>query len=261
MKWFFALSEASLSNGDLYANCIRVAVISANRNTSLTPFFLYDGGENPFVEEMRSLGVNIIHHRTTLYDIIVARKPDDRGFIKIASGAFLRIDIPIIEKNDEFVLYTDCDVMFLKDPDLENLKPKYFSVAPQFTRGDYNDMNSGVMLINVPEMRLIHEEFVQHIKKFRTFELPAYDQSALRAFFKGNYDRLPETLNWKPYWGKNQDAEIIHFHGPKPPHAKALMNNVGDSLPQQLKGLYQRAPDYYQETVDLWYAFLAEASR
>jgi lipopolysaccharide biosynthesis glycosyltransferase len=225
MKWFFALSEASLSTDNLYADCIRVAVMSANRNTSLIPHFLYDGGENQFIDEMRSFGVNIIHHRSTLYDNIVADKPDDNLFIRIASGAFLRIDIPIIENDEEFVFYTDCDVMFLKDPDLRNIKPNYFAVAPEFTRGDYANMNSGVMLINVPEMRRIHEELIQHIKKSRISDLPAFDQGALRTFFKGIYDKLPETLNWKPYWGKNQDAEIIHFHGPKPPHAKALMNN------------------------------------
>ena len=115
MKWFFALSEASLSDDNLYANCIRVAVLSAKKNTSLIPFFLYDGSENGFIEEMRNLGVNIIYHRTSLYNEIVSANPDDRLFIRIATGAFLRIDIPIIEKNDEFVLYTDCDVMFLKD--------------------------------------------------------------------------------------------------------------------------------------------------
>lgn len=257
MKWFFALSEASLSRDNLYANCIRVAVISAKRNTTLTPCFLYDGDDNQFVQEMRSYGVNVIHHRSTLYDDIVAAKPEDRHFIRIASGAFLRLDIPIIEQNDRFVLYTDCDVMFLRDPDLASLTPKYFSVAPEFTRGDYANFNSGVMVMHIPEMLLIREKFMQYIKNSRIGDLPAFDQGALRTFFKGLYDRLPEELNWKPYWGRNQDAEIIHFHGPKPPQAKVLMNNLGASLPQVLKDLYNRNPEYYRETVDLWYETLA----
>ena len=259
MKWYFALSEASLSDDDLYANCIRVAVLSANRNTSLRPFFLFDGGENAFVNELRSLGATVIRHRSTLYDHISTEKPDDHHFIRIASGAFLRIDIPLIEKEDEFVLYTDCDVMFLTDPDFRDLKPNYFCVAPEFTRGDYDNMNSGVMLINVPEMREIHQSFIQYLRSTKISELPAFDQGALRIHFRGIYDRLPETLNWKPYWGHNPRAEIIHFHGPKPPHAKALIDGVGDSLPTVLKDLFLMQPDYYKEAVDLWYSILTAA--
>ena len=30
------------------------------------------------------------------------------------------------------------------------------------------------------------------------------------------FDLLPDELNWKPYWGLNSNAEIVHFHGPKP---------------------------------------------
>ena len=75
------------------------------------------------------------------------------------------------------------------------------------------------------------------------------------------YDELPEIQNWKPYWGTNEDAEIIHFHGPKPPHAKALMDNNGDLLPEVLKELYQRDTVYYREITSLWYAILAEATR
>ena len=148
MKWFLAISEASLSEDDLYANCIRVAVASAKANTSLKPILLYDGDGGRFVEELKSLGVQVKRHRTALYRDIVEDKPSDDHYMRIASGAFLRIDIPIIEENDDFVLYTDCDVLFLKDPDLSRLAPKYFAVAPEFHRGDYNSMNSGVMLIN-----------------------------------------------------------------------------------------------------------------
>jgi hypothetical protein len=260
MKWFFGLSEASLSADGLHADCIRVAVMSANRNTRLTPYLLYDGTENRFTDEMRSRGVNIVRHRTTLYDHIVADKPDDQHFIRVASGALLRIDIPLIEQDDEFVLYTDCDVMFLKDPDLEGMRPTYFSVAPEFTRGNYENMNTGVMFINVPNMRLIHEEFVCSVRKSRISDHAAYDQDFLRAYFKGKYDKLPETLNWKPYWGKNDTTEIVHFHGPKPPHIKALLDNTGTSVPHSLMELYQKEPNYYEEITRIWYATLADAS-
>jgi hypothetical protein len=36
-------------------------------------------------------------------------------------------------------------------------------------------------------------------------------------FFRhGGWKPLRPELNWKPYWGINPAAKIIHFHGPKP---------------------------------------------
>ena len=29
-------------------------------------------------------------------------------------------------------------------------------------------------------------------------------------------NKLPLEYNWKPYWGINNEAKIIHFHGIKP---------------------------------------------
>ena len=31
-----------------------------------------------------------------------------------------------------------------------------------------------------------------------------------------NLTMLPPRFNWKPYWGMDKDAVIVHFHGPKP---------------------------------------------
>ena len=49
----------------------------------------------------------------------------------------------------------------------------------------------------------------------------------LRAFFGDNYTALSRTLNWKPYWGWNPEAEIVHFHGPKP---VAIRNFLAEGL-------------------------------
>jgi hypothetical protein len=96
-EWYIAVSGASLTNDGLYADCIRAAVVSANlKNTRLVPNLIYDGEENQFIDEIRSFGVNVIWHKTT------TDKPNDPHFIRVASGAFLRIDIPILEKDDEF---------------------------------------------------------------------------------------------------------------------------------------------------------------
>ena len=45
------------------------------------------------------------------------------------------------------------------------------------------------------------------------------DQTLLLEFFgPSRITQLPDTLNWKPYWGRAEGlgARIVHFHGLKP---------------------------------------------
>ena len=128
MKWFFAASEVSLDHHDHdFRALIRSAVHSARQNTRLEPHMIYDGEESAFTQEIRNLGVTVIRHRLSFYDRIEAaqkaQRPDWTPYMFVASGALLRLEIPTLETRDEFVLYTDCDVLFLKDPELEGLRP------------------------------------------------------------------------------------------------------------------------------------------
>ena len=43
------------------------------------------------------------------------------------------------------------------------------------------------------------------------------DQGAYNEFYSGKFvvHRWP-LFNWKPYWGFNARAKLVHFHGPKP---------------------------------------------
>jgi len=126
VKWYFAISEISLSreNSD-WPGLIKAAVRSARMNTTLKPHMLYNGEPNEFTNEIANLGVTIVPHRVSFYDALLSEKEKNPNFDLLSwSGAHLRIEIPLIEKQDEIVLYTDCDVMFLKDPALPYL-PKY----------------------------------------------------------------------------------------------------------------------------------------
>jgi hypothetical protein len=58
-------------------------------------------------------------------------------------------------------------------------------------------------------------------------------------------------LNWKPYWGENAQAKIIHFHGPKP-----FQRDYLDSHWPELKGLTGGA---FVTEVERWSALLDEA--
>ena len=62
---------------------------------------------------------------------------------------------------DEYVLYTDCDVMFMDQvtEDLEKLSCRYFAVAPEFDSKDYQLMNTGVMLMNLKNLIAVEEKF------------------------------------------------------------------------------------------------------
>lgn len=234
MRWFFALNEASTSFWE-YANLVQVAVHSAQTRTNLVPVCLYDGDNNPLIAWLESVGVKIIRRRTFLHRWVTDLAP-------IPRGAYLRLEIPAVcgEQGwpDEYVLYTDCDVVFRSDPAarLSAIRPQFFAAAPESDRSDFTRFNSGVMWINVAGLAS-EQEALQHTIKSHLEEAiaPPYDQAALQRHFANRSDPLPLELNWKPHWGLNDGAVILHFHGPKPAQKYHVLNN--------------RAPDYVQRLV------------
>jgi lipopolysaccharide biosynthesis glycosyltransferase len=223
MKWYFAISQASLDRADHdWQGLIRVAIASARANTTLVPHMLYDGEESDFTRELRRAGVVIINHRVSFYGAVEAFSGAESWHTRIAAGAFLRIEIPDVEHDDEFVLYTDVDVQFLREIDLSGHRPALFAAAPQSSLGDYNDLNSGVMLINVPAMAKELPDFKAFIANNLQIGL---DQEMLAAYFPGRYDVLAPEYNWKPYWGRNDETRIVHWHGPKPILARRRVDN------------------------------------
>lgn len=256
-KWFFALSEASLGHPDHdWPQLIRVAVRSARERTRLRPHFLYDGPPNEFTAELEQMGVTVVWHCVSYLGNIRARweqigLPFDAMRLAIIAGAYLRTEIPLIETDEEYVLYTDCDVMFLADPEIERFRPDFFACAPQRYPDQPEDMNSGVMVMNVPAMRHEAANFFHFIvNNFERFG--AYDQDALREYYAGRYEALPLELNWKPYWGLNGEARIVHFHGPKPDAARRLTEHPEYPAPAIWRELYNENPEAYREYVQQW---------
>ena len=178
------------------------------------------------------------------------------------SGALLRVDLPAIAADlgeTGRIFYTDCDVIFRGDitPELNAARCDFFSVAPEFTVDDYEQMNTGAMLMQVQPLRASLSRFRQFIiDEMESLRSDSWDQSAYRRFFRGEngerlWNELPPTLNWKPYWGQNAAAKIIHFHGPKP-----FQQPYIDSHFPELKHLTGGA---YHEMVSLHQALLLEA--
>jgi hypothetical protein len=218
MKWIFALNEKSVDSpsGDNYELMATVAVESARANApSLEPHLIWNGRETEFTELMRSRGVTVIIHRLSFEDAIneAAR---DAQWKHTAKGAMLRLDIPMLfPQLTGQILYTDVDVMFLDDPSRYLFNSSIFACSSEFQFDDFQNINSGVMILNLEAAKQLFPDFI-HWTKANLNWIPDYDQGAFRTYFAQRWDRLDQRMNWKPYWNVGKNPIIVHFHGPKP---------------------------------------------
>jgi lipopolysaccharide biosynthesis glycosyltransferase len=262
MEWYFALTEDSTAFRQ-YAEMIMVAVHTARNVTSLEPHCIYDGNENDFTAWLTRRNVKIIHHRSFIREALeeLGRRKKNPHLAAALSGAFSRIELPEIVEHGgggDRILYTDCDVMFIDDvvPELEATACRYFAVAPESDRDDYVNMNTGVMLMNTERLRESLPLFRDYVSQnLAALEAESWDEAAYRWFYRNEngplWDRLRPELNWKPYWGENANAKIIHFHGPKP-----FQRDYIDSHWPELKSLTGGA---YLAEVERWTELLEEA--
>lgn len=262
MQWFIAINEGGPAFAQ-YCEMAMVAIHTALKHTRLEPHLLYDGSDNAFLDWVRSRGVRVIAWRSSLYTDLkeLARRINHPGFEAALPGIFLRTDLPVVGQQlglDQRVLYTDCDVMFQGDVSdvLQPMYPQYFAVGIESDRRLPEDMNSGVMWMNLPEMAKLQARFRQFILD-RFDELPSYwDQGIYQRFYRTREGKplsnnLPLEMNWKPYWERNLDARIIHFHGPKP-----FQRHYIDSHYPEIKHLSGGA---YFEFCEEWDVLLREA--
>jgi len=236
MYWFCGLNDNSEMHKSLYITALK----SAYKNTKLTPILLYDGNDIDFQIKVINLNAIIINHRISFHD-----KPNfikkEEDWKKTAYGAFLRIDIPIICKQisieDEYVLYTDTDVIFLNDvvDELKKYNPEYFAICPEFNENDFISFNSGVMLINVNNMYKTYNDFTYFMES-NNYNFCAYDQGALQTYYAFKQDKLPIYFNHKTYWNIKENVKIIHYHGPKYDNILNYLNNINEKV--DYSGLY-----------------------
>jgi hypothetical protein len=262
MHWFFALTEDSTAFRQ-YTEMIMVAVYTARRFTSLVPHCIYDGHDNSFTEWLTQRDVRIVRHRSYLREALaeLGRQKENPHLAAALSGAFSRVELPALLAsldNPERVLYTDCDVVFVAEvvPELEANPCKYFAVAPEGRRDDYINMNTGVMLMNTRRLQESLPQFQAYIRdNLAALEAESWDEAAYRWYYRDAngplWDRLRPELNWKPYWGDQPSAKIIHFHGPKPFQRPWL-----DSVFAELKYL---ATGSYSKLCDEWTQLLVKA--
>jgi hypothetical protein len=214
MRWYFALDEAG-ARGEA-GELAQWAVLSAQLCPGLEPRLLYHGARCERTVWMESHGVTVINAVPPCSDAMAAATA--RGsFRAYSTGHWLRLAIPLIDQDAEFVLYTDCDVMFLRPIDFGAIRPVVFAAAPEFAPDAWNYFNSGVMVLNLASMRVAQPGFEAVIRARLDEDGGAHfdDQVALNQAFRGYWDRLDPGLNAKPYWPHDPHAGILHFHGPK----------------------------------------------
>ena len=136
----------------------------------------------------------------------------------------LRMDIPMIFPTEKFVMYSDCDVIFLKDiENWEFRKP----IAAVKRDGFFNN---GIMIFNIPYMLECYATFVNfYCNSNYGFDVGnVTSQGAYNTFFKDSTHKLPLDMNWHVFWDMNKEAKIAHFAGPKPIDYFNMWNRLND---------------------------------
>lgn len=248
MKLFIATNEYTYNTDNI--KLLNVAVKSALDNTPFDVHVIFDGDVK--LLSYLSRDVKIINHKHRCFDVF-----NKRNDIAISSGTFLRTEIPFICKNlgytDNYIFYTDYDVLFLKGSysDLLSLTPTFFAAAPEGNMHDWSYINAGVMLMNINHFYEKDEEIIKEINEnFNTYDV--YDQTMYNKLYKNKFNKLPLEYNWKTYWGINESAKIIHFHGAKPlmiePEWRAKLSII--------KSLRERNPKSFKYYEKIWESYI-----
>lgn len=231
MKCYFALSD-DVSNNETYYAMFLCTLESAKKNTSLELHCLYDFRKTytNFIQNdriyklLKEYGV-IIHEISIDFEKSLFNIYTDDYLAKIGVtknslySRFLRFMIADVEKTDEFVLYADTDVIFIKDItlDLFNEFPKTVAVCPEFDNTyKYQNFNAGIMLLNMTSYREAKNILIRMLNSKVYAKDECCDQGYLNTIYEKKFEKLDNRFNWKPYWGIDKNAYIVHLHGLKP---------------------------------------------
>lgn len=267
MRSFFTIT----SGNHEYHQMAKVLVTTAHLNSNLDLHCIYDGQPDEFTDWLARRNVPVLFWQVPFLNKInqyyTGKKP-----IEHCRGAYLCLEIPNVVNeygfDDEFVLYIDVDTMILNDIHLENIRPKLASAAPCWKIDDWTYLNAGVMVFNVHNLREVYEDFIEHIVKhnfdFEFTGLGPCSQGAWNSFLAGELEKLLPEYNWKPFWGYNENAKIIHFSGPNPNEAALFLS---DSIKVNTETYWQKIHRYafnqdrnsYDKYIRIWNEYAESA--
>ncbi len=270
MKCYFCLTEPDDANS-IYLDMLYVSLKSARKNTSLDLYVLYDGSEDGRCYSiLKEFNVKIIKHKFSHKDYLKKTFPENYimklcghkvSYEKIA-GTFMRFDIPFVEKEDDFVFYSDIDVIFLKDFSHENFdKPKYLAASSECDKNlnNISYFNAGIMYLNVKNMRKISSKVFNMLKNGVRNKSGVFDQGYLNQLCFDKMTIMPIEYNWKPYWGIGKNVHIVHLHAMKPggtsKNSGFTMNDT--ILYEMLKGHFEDIEGYVYYLI-LYYKLLGK---
>jgi lipopolysaccharide biosynthesis glycosyltransferase len=251
MKWFFCLND-----GGKQFDLAKAAISSALANTKLEPVCVYDGTNDKVISWMEECGIPVIRHRSVMFEKACEVYGIDKEALhaSFVTGAWMRIDIPLLT-DEEYVLYTDTDVLFLGDcKELEDVKPELLGVVCDFNPLNNFNINSGVLLMNARNLRRQHSDFVNYTYKNMKSTWTTCDQIAYEEYYAHRSMRLPIEFNWKAFWEPDhavwnpdirvercRTVQIVHFTGTKPYDKTKYKEGMG---------LYRGSNNYYWR--DIW---------
>lgn len=243
MKWYFAYNAYT---EEAQFPLIRMAVNSARRYTNLEPNCIVSGPPGACSAWLAGQSVRLHFRDIPILPDLLRHKEAHPDFdLASARGAYLRLEIGDIEHEEEFVLYTDTDVMFGSLAGIESIRPWIVAMGPEMDRRWRRNPNTGVMVINVPRFR----RWVSRIYDSAQIDpgkMLAHDQTAILQVLRWRWQRLPSVFNWKPYWGYSDRARIVHWHGPKPAQVATMLAGKFDCFPEAHQSLYRMNPKAYQ---------------
>lgn len=244
---------------------LKAAINSCKKNTDLDIYVLWTGAKNEYYEWLLNK-VNLVDisdapiHKSVVSIPISEFWPE--GKRAIGMGAWGRVDIPFVldklEIEDEYILYTDLDVIFTEkwDPEFKEVS----NLGACLEGVSENHYNTGVMIINGDFIKSTFESFKKFILDKGIHNFPAWDQSAINEFYHNDIQKLnPEVWNWTPYRnGSGENARVIHFHGPKFEYLEAkIIKQETNPLHQQEYGFYYNlAPREYSALLTYFKSFL-----
>ena len=231
MKAYFVINEHAITTlGYRYLDHFLVSIYSCIERTNLKPIVIYDGKNNKIIQHVQDMGATVIYHELSFKSKLYEKCKLNNIRFEVASATFLKLDISLLENEDDYVLYCDSDVMFLNDIDISSIRPKLISatVGHHYYQKNTHPFSTGVMVLNIKNLKSSREDFINYIlnNNFKTSLNDPYDQGHFNDFYKTDIEFLCQSYDWRPFWGINKFAKIIHWHVLKYSFAKNIIDKT-----------------------------------